>query len=72
MLLWMIEGCLRWQREGLVVPEIVQEDTAEYLQEMDDVTLWFNECCAAEGWSAQEPYAPRPAFSIRRCVANTG
>ncbi len=45
ILQWMIEGCLMWQGEGLRPPEAVRQATAEYLEEEDAFTLWFDECC---------------------------
>ncbi len=48
ILSWLIEGCLEWQRQGLAVPAAVREDTAEYLQKFDDVTMWLSECCVWE------------------------
>ena len=35
ILAWMIEGCVIWQREGLVTPQCVEDATAEYLHEED-------------------------------------
>jgi putative DNA primase/helicase len=35
ILAWMIEGCLRWQSEGLNPPKAMLEATAEYLAAED-------------------------------------
>jgi putative DNA primase/helicase len=45
ILRWMIDGCLAWQRDGLVRPKIVIEATEEYFTEQDIIHLWVEECC---------------------------
>jgi putative DNA primase/helicase len=45
ILAWMIEGCLIWQSEGLVVPQVVNEATSEYLASEDAIGRWLDECC---------------------------
>lgn len=42
---WMIEGCLRWQRERLGEPEEVRAATGEYQEEMDLIGSFLAECC---------------------------
>lgn len=32
---WAVEGCIKWQREGMIEPECVQEAVKEYKNEMD-------------------------------------
>ena len=44
----MIEGCLIWQREGLVTPACVEAATAEYLHEEDMIGRWIDECCVRD------------------------
>ncbi len=45
ILRWMIEGCLDWQKHGLVRPEVVKNTTAEYFSEQDTVNQWVIEFC---------------------------
>lgn len=45
ILAWCIEGCLRWQRTGLVIPASVRAATDEYLHDMDDIKVWIDDCC---------------------------
>jgi len=45
ILAWMIEGCLRWQTEGLDPPEAVIAATDEYLESEDSIGAWINERC---------------------------
>ena len=42
---WMIEGCLDWQANGLVRPEIVQAATDDYFSEQDVFGQWIEDCC---------------------------
>jgi len=42
---WAIEGCIKWQEEGLVPPKIIEEATNEYKTEMDRVNSWMEDCC---------------------------
>jgi putative DNA primase/helicase len=43
ILRWMLDGCLEWQRAGLVVPIIVREATENYLAEQDTLAQWIEE-----------------------------
>jgi P4 family phage/plasmid primase-like protien len=44
ILCWMIEGCLKWQADGLQVPPVVREATNDYLAEQDVQGQWLKEC----------------------------
>jgi putative DNA primase/helicase len=43
ILRWMIDGCLDWQRHGLVRPKIVTDATAEYFEAQDTIGRWLAE-----------------------------
>jgi putative DNA primase/helicase len=45
ILRWMIEGCLDWQRSGLVRPKVVTDATAEYFEAQDTIGRWLEERC---------------------------
>ncbi|MFC7737518.1 phage/plasmid primase, P4 family [Roseomonas sp. GCM10028921] len=45
ILRWLIEGCLAWQKDGLLRPKAVLDATAEYFAEQDILTQWIEECC---------------------------
>jgi putative DNA primase/helicase len=49
ILRWMIEGCLDWQANGLVRPQVVISATAEYFGEQDTVHQWIEDCCTTGG-----------------------
>lgn len=46
ILRWAIDGCLDWQANGLVKPDIVQKTTDEYFAAQDVLGQWLNESCA--------------------------
>lgn len=41
---WAVDGCLLWQRDGLKMPQAVQDAVAEYKGEMDVVAAFLDEC----------------------------
>ncbi len=45
ILRWAVDGCLRWQRQGLVQPEAVLSATSEYRSEQDLLGQFLDECC---------------------------
>lgn len=47
ILQWMVEGCVRWQRHGLVQPALVKAATVEYLESQDDLVM-----CLEEGFTS--------------------
>ena len=40
---WAIEGCLKWQREGLHIPKIIKVATDEYRAEQDVLRPFLDE-----------------------------
>jgi putative DNA primase/helicase len=45
ILQWAIQGCLKWQAEGLTPPRAVVEATAAYLESEDAISAWIEERC---------------------------
>lgn len=45
ILKWAIQGCLKWQAEGLGPPRAVVEATAAYLESEDTISAWIEERC---------------------------
>lgn len=45
ILAWMVRGCVRWNQEGLGVPEAVRSATSGYRYESDAVGRFIEECC---------------------------
>ena len=48
ILTWAVRGCLKWQTEGLKVPESVTASTEAYREEVDPFRVFFNEKCTFE------------------------
>jgi putative DNA primase/helicase len=48
ILRWMIDGCLDWQRNGLIRPACVVEATDEYFSDQDVLAHWLAEECDYE------------------------
>ena len=42
---WAVEGCLMWYREGLKMPQSVQQATNSYQSEMDVISCFLDTCC---------------------------
>lgn len=49
ILRWMVEGCLRWQREGLRLPGAVEDARTAYRVEMDVVAAFLADCTVSLG-----------------------
>jgi putative DNA primase/helicase len=56
ILQWAIEGCLKWQAEGLGRPKAVAEATAAYLEAEDAIAAWIDERCqiSANHWEPRD------------------
>lgn len=42
---WLIQGCQKWQKEGLQLPKSLQEEKDAYRKDSDIIQLWMEECC---------------------------
>jgi putative DNA primase/helicase len=49
---WLIEGALRWKREGLNVPALITNATDEYRGEMDVIGNFLQERCVQKPGAA--------------------
>jgi putative DNA primase/helicase len=62
ILRWMIDGCLDWQKNGLVRPQSVLDATNDYFNDQDSFSQWLGECCIASWGTRTRP--PRlPSFT---------
>ncbi|MEA1619648.1 phage/plasmid primase, P4 family [Erythrobacter sp. T5W1-R] len=57
ILSWAIAGCLDWQTNGLVRPEVVTAATESYFEEQDLFTQWVEERCAPDISRRETPTA---------------
>ncbi|MDR0474648.1 MAG: DUF5906 domain-containing protein [Treponema sp.] len=46
---WLLEGTLRWRREGLIAPAVIFNATDEYRGEMDVIGNFLKERCVKDG-----------------------
>lgn len=54
---WAVRGCLRWQREGLSVPQAVVRSTNAYREESDPLAAFIQECVLLSDGGAWETWA---------------
>jgi len=60
ILAWAIQGCLRWQKDGLGVPDIVEDATEDYRADQNPLKDFFEDCCEFFG------AAVTPSAEIRK------
>lgn len=48
ILRWMIDGCLDWQKNGLLRPESVKVATTAYFSDQDLIGQWLEDSCDVE------------------------
>jgi putative DNA primase/helicase len=54
ILKWMIDGCVAWQRTGLMPPAAVIAATTDYLENQDSFGAWIDESCTLEAQEVTE------------------
>jgi putative DNA primase/helicase len=78
---WAIEGCLAWQKSGLVTPKVISDAVTNYRGEMDVIGQWLSDCCSAAAnheskagevyqsyklWAERNGYKPMAAGTFSR------
>lgn len=63
ILAWAVEGCIKWQKDGLHEPECVLEATKDYKQEMD-LIAGFVEQCVIIDYASDEKIQAADLFGI--------
>ena len=48
ILRWMIDGCLDWQKNGLIRPAAVSDDTERYFSDQDLMGQWLEDLCQVD------------------------
>jgi putative DNA primase/helicase len=43
ILKWAIDGCLKWQKEGLKLPDAITKSNQDYQEEMDIITIFLKD-----------------------------
>ena len=84
---WAIEGCLKWQSEGLTAPEAVMDSGADYRSEMDTVAGFISDECYTEptarhgvgslyeqytGWCKAQGKQPRTIIQFGKSLSAQG
>jgi putative DNA primase/helicase len=49
ILSWAVDGCLKWQREGLGAPRQVRNATNAYREDMDPLKAFMDDLCVVSG-----------------------
>lgn len=68
ILAWAVEGCMKWQAQGLDEPECVLEATKDYKQEMD-LIAGFVEQCVMIDYSSDTKVMGADLFAVYRAWA---
>lgn len=69
ILKWAVDGCIKWQKEGLDLPACVEQATKEYKAEMD-LLASFMDACVTIDYGAQAGISATDLFSIYSQWAN--
>lgn len=70
ILKWAVDGCLKWQKEGLTMPKCVEKATGEYKAEMD-LLATFCEACVEIDYENGERVAAADLFTVYSNWANS-
>ena len=70
ILAWAVEGCIKWQTEGIDEPKEVSEATKDYKQEMDLIASFVEQCILID-YDNTERILANELFSIYRAWAKT-
>ena len=68
ILAWAVEGCMKWQAEGLEEPTQVIEATKDYKQEMDLIAAFVEQCVVID-YESTERIMASDLFAIYRVWA---
>jgi putative DNA primase/helicase len=69
ILAWAVQGCLRWQKEGIGTPEAVRTASEAYREEMDIVATFLADRCEKDADSSEGATKLYQAF-IGWCLEN--
>ncbi|MDX9894309.1 MAG: phage/plasmid primase, P4 family [Desulfofustis sp.] len=66
ILAWLVRGCIRWQREGLIAPQKVLDDSRAYRAHEDDLQQFIDECCTVDFTDATTGNATNASMLYQR------
>ena len=67
---WAVDGCIKWQKEGLIPPDSVTQATSEYKAEMDMLAA-FCEACITVDYEHGERIPATELFAIYSAWASS-
>jgi len=70
ILRWAVEGCIKWQKEGITEPECVQDAIKEYKVEMDLLASFMEQCLVID-YTASERIMASDLFRLYSKWAKT-
>jgi len=59
ILKWAVQGCIKWQNDGLTMPQKVLDAVREYQHEMDVISAFIDACCIVDGGNQNQVRASR-------------
>jgi putative DNA primase/helicase len=65
ILAWAVDGCMKWQANGLDEPECVREATKDYKQEMDLIAAFVEQCIVID-YDTEQKISASDLFAIYR------
>lgn len=68
ILAWAVDGCMKWQMEGLDEPQCVMDATKDYKQEMDVIAAFIEQCVIID-YTSDEKIMSSDLFSIYKVWA---
>lgn len=68
ILAWAVEGCMKWQKDGIIEPACVLDATKDYKQEMD-LIAGFVEQCVMIDYTSTEHIMATDLFNVYRAWA---
>lgn len=68
ILAWAVEGCMKWQKDGIGEPLCVIEATKDYKQEMDLIAAFVEQCIIID-YENEERIMASDLFSVYRVWA---
>lgn len=63
ILRWLINGCLDWQKNGLMRPDVVKGATEEYFEAQDVIGAWLDEHCRVDRGNEHRKAATADLFA---------
>jgi putative DNA primase/helicase len=63
---WAVDGCLKWQKEGIIEPECIQQAVKDYKNEMDILVGFVNDAIVIDYESEQKILATQLFDMYRR------